>query len=67
MLNGIEANQIFLFVILAGAAVLLFAEWIRLDLTAIHKVPVWHNLMIPRVGFDPAQAQSWYFVTSDPV
>jgi di/tricarboxylate transporter len=35
MLNGIEANQIFLFLILAGAAVLLFTEWIRIDLTAI--------------------------------
>ncbi|HJQ14727.1 MAG TPA: SLC13 family permease, partial [Anaerolineales bacterium] len=35
MLNGIEANQIFLFVILAGAALLLFTEWIRIDLTAI--------------------------------
>ena len=35
MLNGLEANQIFLFVILAGAAVLLFTEWIRIDLTAI--------------------------------
>jgi di/tricarboxylate transporter len=35
MLNGLEANQIFLFIILAGAAVLLFTEWIRIDLTAI--------------------------------
>ena len=35
MLNGIEANQIYLFVILAGAAILLFTEWIRIDLTAI--------------------------------
>lgn len=35
MLNGIEANQIFLFLILAGAAVLLFTEWIRIDLTAV--------------------------------
>jgi di/tricarboxylate transporter len=35
MVNGIETNQIFLFVILAGAALLLFTEWIRIDLTAI--------------------------------
>lgn len=35
MLNGIEANQIYLFIILAGAAVLLFTEWIRIDLTAV--------------------------------
>jgi di/tricarboxylate transporter len=35
MLNGLETNQIFLFIILAGAAVLLFTEWIRIDLTAI--------------------------------
>jgi di/tricarboxylate transporter len=35
MLNGLEANQIFLFIILAGAAILLFTEWIRIDLTAI--------------------------------
>ena len=35
MLNGIDANQIYLFVILAGAAILLFTEWIRIDLTAI--------------------------------
>ena len=35
MLNGIEANQIYLFVILAGAILLLFTEWIRIDLTAI--------------------------------
>jgi di/tricarboxylate transporter len=35
MLNGLEANQIFLFIILVGAAVLLFTEWIRIDLTAV--------------------------------
>ena len=35
MLNGFEASQIFLFIILAGAAVLLFTEWIRIDLTAV--------------------------------
>lgn len=35
MLNGIEANQIYLFIILAGAIVLLFTEWIRIDLTAV--------------------------------
>ena len=35
MLNGIEANQIYLIIILVGAAVLLFTEWIRIDLTAI--------------------------------
>jgi di/tricarboxylate transporter len=35
MLNGIELNQIYLFIILVGAIVLLFTEWIRIDLTAI--------------------------------
>ena len=35
MLNGIEANQIYLFVILIGSIILLFTEWIRIDLTAI--------------------------------
>jgi hypothetical protein len=67
MLNGIEANQIFLFLILAGAAILLFPEWIRIDLTAILNLPMWHNRIHPLVGFDPAQAQSWYFDRSDSV
>src|SRR5688572_6228044 len=35
MLNGIEVNQIYLFIILVGAIILLFTEWIRIDLTAI--------------------------------
>ena len=35
MLNGIEASQIYLFIILAGSILLLFTEWIRIDLTAI--------------------------------
>lgn len=35
MLGGIELNQIYLFIILTGAVVLLFTEWIRIDLTAI--------------------------------
>jgi di/tricarboxylate transporter len=35
MLNGIEWNQIYLFVILVGAIVLLFTEWVRIDITAI--------------------------------
>lgn len=35
MLNGIEANQVFLFIVLIGAIVLLFTEWIRIDLTAV--------------------------------
>jgi di/tricarboxylate transporter len=35
MLNGIEWNQIYLFVILLGAVVLLFTEWVRIDITAI--------------------------------
>ncbi|HET6824043.1 MAG TPA: hypothetical protein VFH34_15435 [Anaerolineales bacterium] len=67
MLNGIEANQIFLFLIVAGAASLLFTEWIRIDLTAILNVPIWHNLILTRGGFDPTQVQSWYFVRSDSV
>jgi hypothetical protein len=67
MLNGIDANQIYLLIILAGAAVLLLTEWIRLDLTVILNVLMWHNLILPRVGFDPAQAQSWYFVRSHSV
>ncbi|MBC7876978.1 MAG: SLC13 family permease [Anaerolineales bacterium] len=35
MLNGIELDQIYLFAILTGAVILLFTEWIRIDLTAI--------------------------------
>jgi di/tricarboxylate transporter len=35
MLNGIEWNQIYLFIVLVGAIVLLFTEWIRVDLTAV--------------------------------
>lgn len=35
MLNGIEAGQIYLLVILVGSIILLFTEWIRIDLTAI--------------------------------
>lgn len=35
MFNGIESNQLYLLAILAGAVVLLFTEWIRIDLTAI--------------------------------
>ena len=67
MFNGIEVNQIYLFIILVGAIVLLFTEWISIDLTAILKVLVWHNLKIPRGGLDPALAQSGYFVRSDSV
>jgi hypothetical protein len=67
MPNGIDVNQIYLLIILAGAIILLFTEWIRLDLTAILKVLVWRNLMILNVGFDPAQVQSWNFVRSDSV
>ena len=32
---GIESDQLYLFVILMGAVILLFTEWIRIDLTAI--------------------------------
>lgn len=35
MPNGIELNQIYLLVIMAGATILLFTEWLRIDLTAI--------------------------------
>ncbi len=35
MLTGIEPNQIVLLLILAGSVVLLFTEWIRIDLTAV--------------------------------
>src|SRR5215208_467346 len=35
MLNGIELNQLYLFIILIGSIILLFTEWIRIDLTAI--------------------------------
>ena len=35
MFNGIELNQLYLFLILIGAVFLFFTEWIRLDLTAI--------------------------------
>ena len=64
-LPGIAPNQVILILILIGSVILLFTGWIRLDLTAILKAPVWHNLMIPQVCFDPVQAQFWYFVGSD--
>src|ERR1041385_5825411 len=35
MFGGIELNQLYLFLILIGSVVLLFTEWIRIDLTAI--------------------------------
>lgn len=35
MSTGIEPNQIVLLLILAGSVILLFTEWIRIDLTAI--------------------------------
>lgn len=35
MLLGIEPNQVILLLILTGSVILLFTEWIRLDLTAI--------------------------------
>ena len=35
MFTGIEPNQLILFIILLAAVVLLFTEWIRIDLTAI--------------------------------
>jgi di/tricarboxylate transporter len=35
MFIGIEPNQLILFVILLAAVVLLFTEWIRIDLTAV--------------------------------
>ena len=35
MLDSIHVNQIYLFIILTGAIILLFTEWIRIDLTAI--------------------------------
>ncbi|MDQ2692095.1 MAG: SLC13 family permease, partial [Chloroflexota bacterium] len=35
MLGGFEVNQIYLLLILAGATLLLFTEWVRIDITAI--------------------------------
>jgi di/tricarboxylate transporter len=35
MFSGIESDQLYLFLILIGSIVLLFTEWIRIDLTAI--------------------------------
>lgn len=35
MFNAIEPNQVILLLILTGSVVLLFTEWIRIDLTAI--------------------------------
>jgi di/tricarboxylate transporter len=35
MFSGIDLNQLYLFLILIGSIVLLFTEWIRIDLTAI--------------------------------
>ena len=67
MPNGIEVNQIFLFLILAGAAIRLYTERIRITSTATLSVLMWHNLILPRVGCDAVQVSSWYFVRSDPV
>jgi di/tricarboxylate transporter len=35
MFTGIGAHQVYLFIILIGAIILLFTEWVRIDLTAI--------------------------------
>src|ERR1041384_3040380 len=35
MFSGIESNQLYLFLILIGAIILFFTEWIRLDVTAV--------------------------------
>lgn len=35
MFTGTEAHQLFLIIILIGAVILLFTEWVRIDLTAI--------------------------------
>jgi di/tricarboxylate transporter len=35
MFTGLDIHQLYLFIILTGAIVLLFTEWIRIDLTAI--------------------------------
>ncbi|HKY56214.1 MAG TPA: SLC13 family permease [Anaerolineales bacterium] len=35
MFGGIETDQLYLFIILIGSIILLFTEWIRIDLTAI--------------------------------
>ncbi|MBI5952214.1 MAG: SLC13 family permease [Chloroflexi bacterium] len=35
MFNGIELHQLYLFAILTGAVILLFTEWLRIDITAI--------------------------------
>src|ERR1044071_1832483 len=35
MLATIDLSQIYLFIILTGAIILLFTEWIRIDLTAV--------------------------------
>jgi di/tricarboxylate transporter len=35
MFGGIEIDQLYLFIILIGSIILLFTEWIRIDLTAI--------------------------------
>lgn len=64
MSPGIELNQVILLFVLTAAIVLLLAQWIRLDLTAILKVPGWKKLIIPQIGFDPARAPFWYFVRS---
>jgi len=35
MFTGIEADQLYLFIILIGAVILLFTEWLPIDLTAL--------------------------------
>lgn len=53
MFGGIEANQLALLIILIGAIILLFTEWIRIDLTAILIILMlsFTNLLEPEDAF----------------
>lgn len=67
MLSGIEPNQLVSLFILATVGILLFTEWIQRDSTAILKVPVWYQMIIPRIVGALAQALARCFVRSDSV
>lgn len=56
MITGIEPNQIILLLILVGSVVLLFTEWIRIDLTAVLII-----LMLSLTGLlEPEEALSGF-------
>lgn len=53
MFGGIETNQLYLILILIGSIILLFTEWIRIDLTAILIILMlsFTNVLEPEAAF----------------